>query len=113
MPLELSKNLVCLYYSFVATELVLAPNNKCHSVRSRDSVTALNRATVERRCDPSAAVRPPPRRRRKPFATSTRDLGAAMAHNQLDPDERRRRATSTYAPPNTKPTSPSSGTAAR
>ena len=47
MPLELSKNLVCLYYSFVATELVLAPNNKCHSVRSRDSVTALNRAAVE------------------------------------------------------------------
>ena len=57
MPLELSKNLVCLYYSFVATELVLAPNNKCHSVRSRDSVTALNRAAVERRCDPSVAVR--------------------------------------------------------
>ena len=77
MPLELSKNLVCLYYSFVATELVLAPNNKCHSVRIRASVTALDRTAVERRCDPLHDVAATPPRRR-------RDRGAAMAHNNID-----------------------------
>ena len=67
--LELSKNLVCLYYSFVATELVLAPNNKCHSVRIRASVTALDRTAVERRCDPLHDVAAsPPRCRRETLA---------------------------------------------